>query len=70
MTATDNVNLVVSFKLAGDSLFRTHGATRIKLDGRGGLTVYDASTGLTEEFELAGLQSLAIHPVACARQAA
>lgn len=68
MTATDNVNLVVSFKLAGDS--HIHGATRIKLDGRGGLTVYDATTGLTQDFQLAGLQSLAIHSVACARQAA
>ena len=69
MTPTENVNLVLSFKLAGENDCRVRGASRIKIDGRGGLTVYGAER-LPERIELAELQSFSIHSLACAGKAA
>jgi hypothetical protein len=66
MTATENQDLVVSFKLAGESNCHICGAARIKVDGHGGLTVYNTLTGATEEFKLADLQAFAIHPMSYA----
>jgi hypothetical protein len=63
MTGTENINLVVSFKLAGERGFHFCGATRIKVDGHGGLTVYSAENGPAEKFQIADVQSFAIQPV-------
>jgi hypothetical protein len=62
MTATPNTGLVVSFKLAGDSNRQIYGAARIKVDGQGGLTVYDARNGSAETLRLSDIQSFVIHP--------
>jgi hypothetical protein len=53
-------NLVVMFTVAGDSRLHVKGAARIKLDGRGGLTLYDADNGQVECVTLGCLESLTI----------
>ena len=58
----DNLNLVVKFMQAGDSLLQVKGATRIKFDDRGGLLLYDAQDG-SETIELGALQSLYLQRV-------
>ena len=70
MTAAEPLNLVLSFKLIGDRNCRVRGVSRIKVDGRGGLTVFDAESGKSEQISLADLQSLSIHSLGCAGQAA
>ena len=72
MTLRDNLNLnlILSFKLTGDSDLRICGATRIKVDGYGGLTLYDAGSGLPQRIDLANLQSFSIQSPACAGKAA
>lgn len=70
MMPRDNLNLVLSFKLAGESDPRFCGATRIKVDGYGGLTLYDAGSGLTQRIDLANLQSLSIQSPSCAGKVA
>ena len=67
----DNLNLVVKFMLVGDGLLQVKGATRIKVDGRGGLLLYDAQGGGVETIELGALQSLHLQRVrrACAAPA-
>ena len=61
MTATESHNLVLRFKLAGDPQYRVCNPTRIKVDGRGAMTIYDGSSGLAEEIELTQLQSFSLH---------
>ena len=70
MSTTKNLNLVLSFKLAGESDCRVRGAARIKVDGHGALTVYDAGSGLAERIDLAELQSLSIRSLGCTGKAA
>jgi len=70
MMATEDVNLFLSFKLAGQSKSSVRGAARIKIDGRGGLTVYSAESGLAERIDLAELQSFSIYSLGCAGKAA
>lgn len=70
MKRTDNVNLVVSFKLAGERDYRFRGASRITVDSHGGLTVYAAENGPAEKFQIADVQSFAIQPISCAGKAA
>jgi hypothetical protein len=53
-------NLVLTFTLAGDSRVHIRGAARIKLDGRGGLTVFGAKNGCPELVSLGRLRSLTI----------
>jgi hypothetical protein len=55
-------NLVVTFTLAGDSRVHVRGAARIKVDGRGGLTLIDTDCG-NESVTLGCLQSLTIQTV-------
>jgi len=55
-------NLVVTFTLAGDSRIHVRGAARIKVDGRGGLTLIDTGQG-NESVSLGCLQSLTIQAV-------
>ena len=64
----DNLNLVVKFMLAADGLMQVKGAARIKVDGRGGLLLYDAQGGSVETIQLGALQSLCLHPVRGRRQ--
>ena len=50
-----NLNLVVMFRLSSDGQMRVKGASRIKLDGRGSMMLYDAENGATlsdETYEL------------------
>ena len=54
-----DINLLVSFTVAGDSRVHVKGAARLKVD-RGGLTLYDAQTGESEQVILGCLQSLSI----------
>ena len=64
----DNLNLVVKFRLAGDGRLHVKGATRIKVDGRGGLLLYDAQGGAVETIELGALRSIRLQQMhqACA----
>jgi hypothetical protein len=63
----DKLNLVLKFKLAGDPDLRVRGVGRIKVDGRGGLVLYDAQTGADEIIDLRTLQAFCIHKVNCAQ---
>jgi hypothetical protein len=67
----DNLNLVVKFMVAGDSRLQVKSASRIKVDGRGGLLLYDAQGGGVETIELGALKSFCLQqvPYACAGQA-
>ena len=67
----DNLNLVVKFMMAGDGLLQVKGAARIKVDGRGGLLLYDAQGGGVETIELKAVQSLCLQRVrrTCAESA-
>jgi hypothetical protein len=56
----NDLNLVVKYTVAGDSRVHVKGAARIKVDGRGGLTLYDPESGRSEQVELGQLQSLKI----------
>jgi hypothetical protein len=49
--------------LSGDSRVHVRGAARIKVDGRGGLTVFDAEKGGTEVVNVGRLRSLTIQSV-------
>jgi hypothetical protein len=55
-----NLNLLLKFKLAGESRLHVRGATRIKIDGRGGLTLYDLGSGVAETIDLSQLRSFSI----------
>ena len=61
-----NLNLFVTFKLSSDSQTRVKGASRIKLDGRGSLMLYDTENGMAETIDLRKLQSFSIQPVSAA----
>ena len=67
----DNLNLVVKFTVAGDSRLQVKSASRIKVDGRGGLLLYDAQSGGVETIELGALKSFCLQqvPYACAGRA-
>jgi hypothetical protein len=66
----ENLNLVLKFKLAGDGNCHIRGAARIRLDGQGGLTVFDAGGQPAEKIDLTKLQSISIQQVSGAREAA
>ena len=56
-------NLVLTFTLTGDSRVHVKGAARIKVDGRGGLTLFDVEEGRSEIVSLGRLRSLTIESV-------
>jgi hypothetical protein len=56
--------LLVTFTVNGDSRVHVKGAARIKVDGRGGLTLYDAQSGAPELVSLGCLQTLTIRTLA------
>ena len=68
----DNLNLVVKFMVAGDSRLQVKSASRIKVDGRGGLLLYDAQGGGIETIQLGALKSFCLQqvPFACEGQVA
>jgi len=57
-----DLNLVVMFQLSDDAQMCVKGASRIKLDGRGGLMVY-SENGLAETYDLQKVQSFSIQPM-------
>jgi hypothetical protein len=59
----DELNLVLKFHLSGELQFQIRGASRIKLDGRGGLTYYDVQSHKTETIEFDRLQSFSLLPI-------
>ena len=61
-----NLNLVVMFRLSSDGQMRVKGASRIKLDGRGSMMLYDAENGAAEKIDLATVQSFSIQPLKAA----
>lgn len=56
-------NLVLKYTVSGDSRLYVKGASRIKVDKQGVLTVYGTEIGDTESLSLARLGSLTIHSV-------
>ena len=56
-------NLVVTFSFAGDSQVHVRGAARIKVDGRGGITLFDVEKGGSEWVSLGCLRSLTIQAI-------
>jgi hypothetical protein len=67
----DDLYLVVKFMLAGDGQLQVKGAARIKVDGRGGLLLYDSQGASVETIELGSLKSFCLQQVrrACAEPA-
>jgi hypothetical protein len=65
----EKLNLVLQYRMAGDTDSSVRGAARIEVDGRGGLTLYDAQTARAEKIDLAELRSLSIRFLACASEA-
>ena len=59
----DDLNLVVKFVLAGDGGLQVKGASRIKVDGRGGLLVYDTQGEGVETIALGSLKSFCLQQV-------
>ena len=66
----DALNLVLNFKLAGDSDWQIRPASRIRIDGRGSLKFYPAESTQAEMIDLARVRSLSIHAVGAAGQPA
>ena len=58
-----NLNLVVTFKLANDCELHVKGAASIKVDGKGGLLLYDPQGASPERIDLCRLQSFSIRPL-------
>jgi hypothetical protein len=59
----ENRNLVLELKLRGDTDIRVIGATRIQVDGRGRLLLYDRRDAAPSNIQLGELQSFAIRRV-------
>jgi len=60
-----NLNLVVMFRLSSDDQVHVRNASRIKLDGRGSLMLYDAE-GAPETIDLRNVRSFSIQPLKAA----
>jgi len=56
-------NLVLKYMVSGDNRLHVKGASRIKVDKQGVLTVYGTEGGDSESVSLARLCSLTIHSV-------
>jgi hypothetical protein len=63
-----NLNLVLTFRLAGQKGVHVKGATRIKVDGSG-LQIYGAEDAAAEQIEIDNLSFFSIQPVMGLRQA-
>lgn len=58
-----DLNLVLKFRLAGENQFQIKAASRIKVDGRGGLMFYDVQSGKAQRIEVGQLQSFSLQCV-------
>jgi hypothetical protein len=65
----NDIKLLLKFEIAGDSRLHVKRATRIKVDGRGGLVLYSSLPGATETINLSQLQSFCIQPLTCGTRA-
>ncbi len=70
MKEKEKLNLVLRFKLVGDPNGRICAASRIKLDGKGSLTLYGGDGHVAYRIRLAELQSFSIRPIHYASRAA
>jgi hypothetical protein len=61
----NDLNLVVKFILAGDRRLHVKRAARIKVDGRGGLLLFDARGAAVESIDLGALESFDLERVVC-----
>jgi len=59
----DELKLVLKFRMAGQKRHQVRGACRIKVDGRGGLLLYDPEHHGSERIDLGQLQSLSLFGV-------
>jgi hypothetical protein len=59
----DNLNLEVKFMLAGDGRLHVKRAARIKVDGHGGLLLYDARGEAVQSISLGSLKSFHLERV-------
>jgi hypothetical protein len=58
--SAERINLVLKFRLAGDDHIYIKGASRLKVDGRGGLMFHDVQSGKTERIAVGELESFNI----------
>jgi len=65
----NDLNLMIRFRLTGQDEFQMKGASRMKMDGRGGLILYDAQSGKAERIEIGQLQSFILQPANCSTSA-
>ena len=56
----NDLKLLLTFKLVGDAAVQARAAARIRVDGMGGLLVYDVKTGQAERIPLERMNSLSI----------
>ena len=66
----EKIKLVLKFKLDGDGDCHFRGASRITVDGHGGLMLHEAANGHAERIDLTKVKSLWIQPVIGSGQAA
>ncbi|HUB82451.1 MAG TPA: hypothetical protein VMB03_26825 [Bryobacteraceae bacterium] len=59
----DDLKLVLTYQMAGETHQQVRGACRIKVDGRGGLLLYDPGRHEGERIDLGRLQSLSLFGV-------
>lgn len=52
-----DLKLVLQFQRTGESRQQVRGASRIKVDGRGGVLLYDAQGERSERIDIGGLSS-------------
>ena len=55
--------LVLKFQKADESELQVRGAARIRMDGRGNLTIYDADSGAAETVQMSQIHQLSIEPL-------
>jgi hypothetical protein len=60
VSTMEDINLILKFRLSGETHFQIHGVSRIKLDGRGKLTYYDVQSHKTETVDFERLRSLSL----------
>jgi hypothetical protein len=56
----NNFNLLLTYTLDHDAHVHVRGASRIQVDGRGGLLIYDPETGMAERLSIAEMNSIRI----------
>jgi len=59
----DKTNLILKFKRYGEQEAHVVGATRIRIDGRGGVILYSPNSRIPEWISLSGVETVAVQPV-------